>query len=221
MTDPTKADWIMPKHPNNHLWPQNLLYDFGLPETTTASSVEAFIAGLPTSDRNKKFLLLRYREGKTYTEIASAHGMTPAGVRLAIISMQEKFSDSATSTQVTAVENVVPQSASTPAPTATTPPPTAPAVKLPPTAPAIALPTVPAAPPLPAKDAQTSRPLSINLATVRRLLNLTPEEFARPIAIDDGESLITRLETGFSKASTEIVQLICEAWGMCDRFVSV
>ena len=140
----------MPKHSNNRPWPQNLLYDFGLSEATSASSVEAFIAGLPTSDRNKKFLLLRYRDGKTYTEIAAAHGMTPPGVRLATIAMQEKFGGEAISTQVTAVENVVPQSASTPM---ATPPP-----------------AVVARPPV-EDDAtkETSRTLSINLATVRRL----------------------------------------------------
>ena len=191
----------MPKHPNNHPWPQNLLYDFGLSEATSASSVEAFIAGLPTSDRNKKFLLLRYREGKTYTEIAAAHGMTPAGVRLAIIAMQEKFGF------------------------AVTPPPAAPAVALPhmPTAPAIALPTVPAAPPLPAKDDRMarddSRPLSINLAAVRRFLGLTVEEFARPLPIEDGDSLITRLETGFSRPAPAVLDLICDAWGINRKYL--
>ena len=171
----------MPKRPNNRPWPQNLFYDFGLSAISPADA-EAFVAGLPTTERNRTFLLLRYREGKTYKEIATAHGMTPAGVRLAIIAMQEKFGGEAISTQVTAVEKVVPQSASTPAPTAATPPtvPTAPP-----------LPTVPAAPPLPAKDERSARPLSINLATVRRTLNLTPEEFARPLPIEDGESLIT------------------------------
>ena len=176
----------MPKHSNNRPWPDNLRYDFNLPPTISSSDAEAFISSLPTTERNRTFLRLRYREGKTYAEIASAHDMTPAGVRLAIIAMQEKFGGSAISTQVTAVEKVVPQSASTPAPTATTPPtvPTAPP-----------LPTVPAAPPQPTKDERSARPLSINLATVRRTLNLTPEEFARPLPIEDGESLITRLET--------------------------
>jgi len=61
---------------------------------------------------------------------------------------------------------------------------------------------------------ESSRPLSINLAAIRRFLGLTPEEFARPIPIEDGKSLITRLETGFSKASAEIVAMICEAWGI-------
>ena len=53
----------------------------------------------------------------------------------------------------------------------------------------------PTAPPLPAKNDRMARdetrPLSINLATVRPILNLTPEEFARPLPIEYGESLIT------------------------------
>jgi len=189
----------MPKHSNNRPWPQNLLYDFGLSEATSASSVEAFIAGLPTSDRNKKFLLLRYREGKTYTEIAAAHSMTPAGVRLAIIAMQEKFRGEAASA---AAPSPVP---ATPSPAATTPPP---AVSTPP--PAVSTPH-------PADNNATkesSRPLSINLAAIRRFLGLTPEEFAQPLPIEDGESLITRLETGFSRASAEVLDMICEAWGI-------
>ena len=200
----------MPKHSNNRPWPDNLRYDFNLPPTISPADAEAFISSLPTTERNRTFLRLRYREGKTYAEIASAHDMTPAGVRLAIIAMQEKFGGSAISTQVTAVENVMPQSASTPAPTAATPPtvPTAPP-----------LPTVPAAPLQPTKDERSARPLSINLASVRRTLNLTLEEFARPLPIEDGESLITRLETGFSRASAEIVQFICETWGINRKYL--
>jgi len=197
----------MPKRPNNRPWPENLAYDFNLP-AISPTDAEGFIDSLATSDRNKKFLLLRYREGKTYTEIAAAHDMTPAGVRLAIIAMQEKFGGSAISTQVTAVENVVPQSAAMQPPaSANTPPPAAPA----------------GAPPLvgddAAKEAQTSRPLSINLAAIRRFLGLTVEEFARPLPIEDGKSLITRLETGFSRASAEIVQLICDAWGISKSYL--
>ena len=139
----------MPKHPNNRSWPENLAFDFELPMLSPAAA-EAFISTLPTTERNKEFLRLRYRDGKTYTEIAAAHGMTPPGVRLATIAMQEKFGGEAISTQVTAVENVVPQSASTPM---ATPPP-----------------AVVARPPV-EDDAtkETSRTLSINLATVRRL----------------------------------------------------
>ena len=37
------------------------------------------------------------------------------------------------------------------------------------------------------------------------------------MGIDSGESLITRLETGFSRPSGEILDLICEAWGI-NRF---
>ena len=194
----------MPKHSNNRPWPENLAFDFELPMLSPAAA-EAFISTLPTTERNKEFLRLRYRDGKTYKEIAAIHGMTPAGVRLAIIAMQEKFGGSAIYTQVTAVENVVPQSAAMQPPASANTPPLVPA------APA-------GAPPLvgddAAKEAQTSRPLSINLATVRRFLGLTPEEFARPIPLEDGKSLITRLETGFSKASASVLDLICDAWGI-------
>ena len=103
----------MPKHSYNRPWPQNLFYDFGLSAISPADA-EAFVAGLPTTERNKAFLLLRYREGKTYKEIAAIHGMTPAGVRLAIIALQEKFGGEAISTPVTAVEKVVPQPATMP-----------------------------------------------------------------------------------------------------------
>ena len=194
----------MPKRPNNRSWPENLAYDFNL-SAISPTDAEAFIASLPTTERNKAFLLLRYREVKTYTEIANAHDMTPAGVRLAIIAMQEKFGGAAISTQVTAVEKVVPQSATMQPPASANTPPTVPA------APA-------GAPPLvgddAAKEAQTSRPLSINLAAVRRFLGLTVEEFARPLPIEDGDSLITRLETGFSRASADVLDMICEAWGI-------
>ena len=194
----------MPKRlpPNNRPRPENIAYDFELP-TLSPTDAEGFIDSLATSDRNKEFLRLRYREGKTYTEIANAHDMTPVGVRLAIIAMQEKFGGEAISTQVTAVENVVPQSATMQPPASANTPPTVPA------APTVALPHV-------ENNAtkESSRPLSINLATVRRFLGLTPEEFARPLPIEDGESLITRLETGFSRASASVLDLICEAWGI-------
>ena len=200
----------MPKHSNNRPWPDNLRYDFNLPPTISSSDAEVFIYTLPTTERNRAFLLLRYRDGKTYKEIAAIHDMTPAGVRLAIIAMQEKFGGSAISTQVTAVENVVPQSAAMQPPASANTPPTVPA------APA-------GAPPLvgddAAKEAQTSRPLSINLATVRRFLGLTVEEFARPLPIEDGKSLITRLETGFSKASASVLDLICDAWGINRKYL--
>ena len=199
----------MPKRPNNRPWPQNLFYDFGLSAISPADA-EAFIAGLATSERNRTFLRLRYREGKTYKEIATAHDMTPAGVRLAIIAMQQKFGGEAISTQVTAVDNVVPQSATMQPPASANTPPLVPA------APA-------GAPPLvgddAAKEAQTSRPLSINLAAVRRFLGLTVEEFARPLPIEDGDSLITRLETGFSKASASVLDLICDAWGINRKYL--
>ena len=159
------------------------------------TDAEGLIDSLATSHRNKEFLRLRYRDGKTYKEIAAIHDMTPAGVRLAIIAMQEKFGGSAISTQVTAVENVVPQSAAMQPPASANTPP------LVPTVPAATLPYVGDDA---AKDAQTSRPLSINLATVRRFLGLTVEEFARSLPIEDGESLITRLETGFSNTNLNL-----------------
>ena len=105
----------MPKRPNNRSWPENLAFDFELPMLSPAAA-EAFIASLPTTERNKEFLRLRYREGKTYTEIANAHDMTPAGVRLAIIAMQEKFRGEAASA-------AAPSPVATPSPAATTPPP--------------------------------------------------------------------------------------------------
>ena len=187
----------MPKRPNNRSWPENLAFDFELPMLSPAAA-EAFIASLPTTERNKEFLRLRYREGKTYTEIANAHDMTPAGVRLAIIAMQEKFRGEAASA-------AAPSPVATPSPAATTPPP---AVSTSP--PAVSTPH-------PADNYATkesSRPLSINLAAVRRFLGLTVEEFARPLPIEDGDSLITRLETGFSRASSTILDLLCEAWGI-------
>ena len=149
--------------------------------------------------RNKEFLRLRYRGDKTYAEIAAAHGMTPAGVRLAIIAMQEKFRGEAASAAAPSPVQA------TPSPAATTPPP------------AVTTPHPAVSTPHPADNNATkesSRPLSINLAAVRRLLNLTPEEFARPLPIEDGDSLITRLETGFSRASSEVLDMICEAWGI-------
>ena len=197
----------MPKHPNKRSWPENLAFDFELPMLSPAAG-EAFISTLPTTERNKEFLLLRYRDGKTYKEIAAIHDMTPAGVRLAIIAMQEKFGGSAISTQVTAVENVVPQSAAMQPPASANTPPLVPA------APTVALPHV-------GNNAtkESSRPLSINLAAIRRFLGLTPEEFAQPLPIEDGESLITRLETGFSKASASVLDLICDAWGINRKYL--
>ena len=188
----------MPKRPNNRPWSENLAYDFGL-SAISPTDAEAFIDSLATSDRNKEFLRLRYREGKTYTEIANAHDMTPAGVRLAIIAMQEKFRGEAASA---AAPSPVP---ATPSPAATTPPP---AVTTPPPAVSTPHPTDNNA------TKESSRPLSINLAAISRFLGLTPEEFARPIPIEDGKSLITRLETGFSRASADVLDMICEAWGI-------
>ena len=69
-------------------------------------------------------------------------------------------------------------------------------------------------------DAQPAprTPLSQNLLSVRRKLNLTPEEFSHPI-IEDGEGLINRLEAGFSRPSVEISNLICETWGVTSSYL--
>ena len=184
----------MPKRlpPNNRPWPENMAFDFALSPTITAGEAEAFINTLATTERNKEFVRLRYREGRTYNEIADEYGLTSTGVRVAVKTMWEKFGGSA-------------------APTAT------------PAASAATTPTPPVANVVPpVKDEQsTARPLSINLASVRRFLSLTVEEFARPLPIEDGESLITRLETGFSRASADVLDMICEAWGISRPYLLV
>jgi len=192
----------MPKRlpPNNRPWPRNLLFDFKLPPMTPADA-DRFIDSLPTSDRNKSFLRLRYRDGKLYDEIASVYGITSAGVRGAVKNMWEKFSPTAAA----------------PAPT----PAAAPHAEHGEAVHGEAVPgdtvaaKVDSSPPV--RD--DARPLPINLANVRRTLGLTPKEFARPIPIDDGGALITRLETGFSKPTAEVLQLICEAWGINRSFL--
>ena len=73
-------------------------------------------------------------------------------------------------------------------------------------------------PPAPVEPSSLRAPLSQNLLSIRRLLNLTPEEFARPI-IEDGEGLINRLEAGFSRPSVEISNMICDTWGICSDFL--
>ena len=68
--------------PSNSMpWPENLIYDFHLPPATDA---EEFISSLPTSDKNKEFLRLRYKEGQSYTDIAPAYGISAGGVRQAV-----------------------------------------------------------------------------------------------------------------------------------------
>ena len=76
----------MPKRtpPNNRPWPENLIYDFHLPPATTPEIAEAFINTLPTSDKNKDFLRLRYRDGQSYTDIAPKYGISAGGVRQAV-----------------------------------------------------------------------------------------------------------------------------------------
>ena len=199
----------MPKRlpPNNRPWPENMAYDFALPPLSPADA-EGFIDSLATSDRNKEFLRLRYKAGRQYNEIAHEFGLTATGVRFAVKAMWKKFGGSAAplSTLRMAVPDLAPQSAATS--------PTAPVTT--PAAPAATTPTPPVANVVPpVKDEQsTARPLSINLANVRRFLGLSAEEFARPMHITDGEALITRLETGFSRPSADTLSLICEAWGI-------
>ena len=196
----------MPKRlpPNNRPWPENIAYDFGLPFLSDADA-EAFIDALATSERNKAFLRLRYREGKTYNEIADEYGLTATGVRLAVKAMGEKYGGSAASAAASksatlgaAEPDLAPQSAAT----ATTAPAAAPS------------PPPPVANAVPQSAATEARPLSINLTAVRRFLGLSAEEFSRPMHIDSGEAFITRLETGFSRPSADILSLICEAWGI-------
>lgn len=173
----------MPKRlpPNNRPWSENIAFDFGLP-SITPDDADRFIDSLPTSDRNNKFLRLRYRDGKLYDEIASVYGITPAEVRGAVKRMWERFG------HMTPSASTVPPRAPIPA-------------SLPEQDDTVPRDVPPAAPPsVDIAPNAVSRPLSINLAAVRRLLNLTPEEFSRPF-IDDGGALITRLETGFSKPS--------------------
>ena len=208
----------MPKRlpPNNRPWPENMAFDFSISPSLSPTDAEAFIRSLPTSNRNKRFLLLRYQKGCTYNEIADEYGITPSGVRLAVKTMWEKFGRS-TAAPAPAV----------PAPTAATPPVTdlAPQSAATPSAPvttqaafAAAPPTAPA-PPMVEEKERSQRPLSLNLAAVRRFLGLSAEEFARPMHIDSGESLITRLETGFSKASATVLDIICEAWGISKLYL--
>ena len=230
----------MPKRlpPNNRPWPENMAFDFALPPLSPADA-EVFIRSLPTSNRNKRFLLLRYQKGCTYNEIADEYGLTATGVRVAVKAMWEKFGGSAAAASAVPaptaatppVADLAPASAA-PAPSTTMPTPAAidetdlapQSAATPPIAP-VTTPAAPAAlqpptPPVanvapPVKDEQsTARPLSINLPAIRRFLGLTPEEFARPIPIEDGESLITRLETGFSRPSLEVLDMICDAWGI-------
>lgn len=178
-------------------WPQNLIHDFHLPADTTPESAGQFLSALPVSDRNKAFLRLRYQADRTFTEIAAEHGMTPAGVRLAIIAMQEKYAETAATT--TPVPAAVPAK-----------PATLQAVPMP----AEALPEPRNEP---AVEGEI-RPLSLNLTAIRRFLGLTQEEFARPI-IEDGESLIDRLEVGLSRPSQEILRMICDAWDISKAYL--
>ena len=197
----------MPKRlpPNNRPWPDNMAYDFGLP-SISPTDAEKFIDGLATSERNKAFLRLRYREGKTYNEIADEYGLTSTGVRLAVKTMWEKYggltaipaAPASPSMPTLPVSDLAPQSAAT---QPITPKPVENTIS--------SLPS-----PIQPEAGGAARPLSINLASVRRFLSLTVEEFSRPMHIDSGESLINRLESGFSKASGEVLQLICEAWGI-------
>ena len=77
-------------------------------------------------------------------------------------------------------------------------------------------PSTPVTPPV--ENVAPRTPLSQNLLSIRRKLNLTPEEFSRPI-IEDGEGLINRLEAGFSRPSAEISNLICDTWGITSSYL--
>ena len=181
-------------------WPQNLIHDFHLPADTTPEAASQFISSLPISDRNKTFLHLRYKADQTFTQIATEHGMTPAGVRLAIIAAQEKYAKAA--------------SMATPAPMAVPTNPT-PMEAEPTPAP---VETIPEPRNEPTPVGSEARPLSLNLTAIRRFLGLTQEEFARPI-IEDGEALINRLEVGLSRPSQDILRLICDAWDICKSYL--
>ena len=82
--------------------------------------------------------------------------------------------------------------------------------------PAIPEPPTPVTPPV--ENVAPRTPLAQNLLSIRRRLNLTPEEFSRPI-IEDGEGLINRLEAGFSRPSVEISNLICDTWGITSSYL--
>ena len=86
---------------NNMSWPENLIFDFSLSPDTTPEAAAEFVDSFPTSDRNKAFLRLRYIEGKTYKEISTIHGITSAGVRLALKALCGKYGG-ATATQPSA-----------------------------------------------------------------------------------------------------------------------
>lgn len=73
---------------NNRPWPENLFFDFNLPSTT---DTEEFINSLSTSDKNKEFLRQRYKEGKQYSEIASAYGISPSAVAQAIKYVKDRY----------------------------------------------------------------------------------------------------------------------------------
>lgn len=88
----------MPKpSPSNSMpWPENLIYDFHLPPATTPEIAEEFINTLPTSDKNKEFVRLRYRDGQSYTDIAPMYGISAGGVRQAIKYVIGRYISSAT-----------------------------------------------------------------------------------------------------------------------------
>ena len=79
-----------PSPSNNMPWPENLIYDFKLSSSTTPETAEAFLNSIPTKDRNKEFLRLRYIEGKSYKDIAGDYGVSSAAVYMAIKYLWEK-----------------------------------------------------------------------------------------------------------------------------------
>lgn len=83
----------MPKLlPSNSMpWPKNLIYDFRLSPSTSPEEAEGFIDSLPTSDKNKAFLRLRYRDGQSYADIAPTYGLSAGGVRQAIKYVRDRY----------------------------------------------------------------------------------------------------------------------------------
>ena len=83
--------------PSNSMpWPENLIYDFHLPPATSPEAAEEFISSLPTSDKNKEFLRLRYRDGQSYNDIAPQYGISAGGVRQAVKYVIGRYIASAT-----------------------------------------------------------------------------------------------------------------------------
>ena len=70
--------------PNDRPWLANLIFDFKPDPSASPSDSEAFIRSLPTSEKYKEFLRLRYRDGQAYTDIDPAYGISAGGIRQTI-----------------------------------------------------------------------------------------------------------------------------------------